>query len=178
MSYNFGIDIWLNGQVITLEPKQAIDDLTKSPISVALPANTHLSLGTIGSDLKGLQDELNSLLGLTEGDAIHFPTAEEMPSELQGVWKTLMGTEIVITDFDLEISATPRKVNHFVIGLSLRFPLNSDGKPQASLGPVGVTGVNFRFTKAGTADSKTDASAKDDEVEGGDSSSVKTDPKP
>ena len=148
--FKFGIDVQLNGQTIHLEPKQMITDLTqlnKMPIAVALPPNTHINLGSVGGSLTTLQKELNEITGAN----ITFPTAEDLPKNLQVIMKTLLQAEVTITQFELNIGSpkgeTPtRSLNAFRIGLSISLGASYDGGG-AKLGPVGVQGLNFLFVR-------------------------------
>ncbi|NEO79791.1 hypothetical protein [Moorena sp. SIO4G3] len=57
----FGVSLELAGKTISLEPKNAIDELREKGIEVELPAGERVYLGTVGSSLNSILKTLGAL---------------------------------------------------------------------------------------------------------------------
>ncbi|AOX01286.1 hypothetical protein BJP34_19240 [Moorena producens PAL-8-15-08-1] len=104
----FGVSLELAGKIISLDPKNAIDEIKEKGIEVELPAGERVYLGTVGTSFNTI---LQTLGAVDEGETASFLNTdgtlntEELPdiTVLQNAANLLVEAGLYVDEFHVRI---------------------------------------------------------------------------
>ena len=98
----FGVSLELAGKVISLEPKNAIDELVEKGIEVELPPGERVYLGTAGENVRKILDTFGVDDEGSETERYILPSGNLNPDKLPDV-KALRDVANIVTNAQLYI---------------------------------------------------------------------------